>query len=751
MNLRTALDNFCTTIVILHSLFTNAKAESSSSSIRGTAIHERTNVFRRIYGPENASVRAEIHRLETESTHYRRTGVLSDPTHEVPYDLNIHPLHHGRNLAAATETERKSYFEPMRIRFDTNALDSLRSEANGPKIDFVKNQVLPRMKEFWTEALSVVPVGGKDGKPLKISSGELINGAFCGDSEFTKVPSDHITNGMYDTDIILYVSGAPSSRFCGPSTLAVAVACNFDQFDRPTAGAINFCLEQIELESDGNAHPSILQDNVDVAIHEAAHVFGMSSNSYRSFWDPDSNPPQPRTPRPLRSVTVQCVDGVSRTLSIPAENTLKFSTAQNGQRYAAIVTPKVQTVVRNHFNCQDLEGAQLENQPTGSNSCTGDHWDERQFYPESLSGVISPTTVVLSPLTLALFEDSGWYSANYTKAKIMPWGHGAGCDFVRQPCLIKDSNGQTSIPDYGKGYFCTSQSQKGCSPSHNYKMGCTLLDYEVFINSPNPPPRFQYFSKESLGGLQQADYCPIYGSVYKKNAHMLDCRDPSNDEFNLFGEDYGESSTCFESTSGTGRCYKSFCNLQLRKLQVWVNDRWETCDSDFQTISIKADPLDASLASTITCPRLTSVCPDLFCPVNCAGRGICQWDNQDENGTIVPRCACFNESDTSPACAESSPLDGKYIRDESVLDNSIREKFFDPLIAVFTDNPDEWERDSWIWASALLVLFLLLMFCVCSTFCPKKTAKGGRIPRSDEYYDSPRRGQTYGRRRGYYD
>ena len=44
------------------------------------------------------------------------------------------------------------------------------------------------------------------------------------------------------------------------------------------------------------------------------------------------------------------------------------------------------------------------------------------YYPEALSGVISPTTNVLSPLTLALLEDSGWYRANYTKAHVSPWG-----------------------------------------------------------------------------------------------------------------------------------------------------------------------------------------------------------------------------------------------------------------------------------------------------------------------------------------
>jgi leishmanolysin-like peptidase len=192
------------------------------------------------------------------------------------------------------------------------------------------------------------------------------------------------------------------------------------KFDRPTAGAINFCLDQIDLDESGSVSESITQDNVDVAVHEAAHVLGMSSNSYRFFWDPETG--TERTARPFTSQSVVCVDGVERTLVLPDENTMKFFIATSGQRYASIVTAKVATVARNQFDCQELEGAQLENQPTGENSCTGDHWDERMFYPEALSGVISPTTNVLSPLTLALLEDSGWYRGNYTKANVSPWG-----------------------------------------------------------------------------------------------------------------------------------------------------------------------------------------------------------------------------------------------------------------------------------------------------------------------------------------
>ena len=66
-----------------------------------------------------------------------------------------------------------------------------------------------------------------------------------------------------------------------------------------------------------------------------------------------------------------------------------------GRRFATIVTPKVTAIARNQFDCQSLSGAALENQPTRAESCVGDHWDERLFYPEALSGVISPTTNIL--------------------------------------------------------------------------------------------------------------------------------------------------------------------------------------------------------------------------------------------------------------------------------------------------------------------------------------------------------------------
>lgn len=603
----------------------NMEHKITDGNIRGAKKHNNrdrvSNLLRRVYGDENAHVRKAIHDLE-ESTYRSKTGLRANPDHIVPYDN--HPYELLQNNMTSMNVDKRNLqsgdsasgvFRPIRIKPIFDAMDSVRNMQNSKQIDFLKNEVIPRTIEFWESALLVVPVSG----PLVIDKSELSLRMYCGDSEFTEVPQSHLAEGVPDADLVLYISAQSSTRYCGPSTLAVAVACNFDQFDRPTAGAVNFCLEQVDLDETGSASESIIEDNVDVAIHEAAHVLAMSSNSYRFFYDSDTG--RPRSSRPFKTVAVTCVDEQERTLVVPDENTLKFFVGSNTQRYAAIVTPKVLAVTRNQFDCQEILGAPLENQPTGSQSCTGDHWEERLFYPEALSGVISPTTNILSPLTLALMEDSGWYMANYTMSQVSPWGHGAGCDFVFEKC-IDSVNGEAEVPAFGRGYFCNKANSRGCSPAHTHKMACTVIDYSLYFPPNPPPPQFQYFPNDlTLGGPRQADFCPLYGSTYSGlSAEQLDCRiDTNKDIINIFGEHYGEQSKCFETTTGEGRCYQAQCIRNERVLKVLLRGNWETCESDFQEISIKS--ASGVFDGTLICPKLASVCPDMFCPANCAGRG----------------------------------------------------------------------------------------------------------------------------------
>ena len=118
------------------------------------------------------------------------------------------------------------------------------------------------MRDYWTSALSVVPVQGN----LRISSADLQSRLYCGDTEFSKVPVEHMSTG-----IPLITNGR----------------CN------------KLCLSQIDLNDNGTVSESITQDNVDVAVHEAAHILGMSSNSYRFVWDPVVH---------VRPITVQSTD-----------------------------------------------------------------------------------------------------------------------------------------------------------------------------------------------------------------------------------------------------------------------------------------------------------------------------------------------------------------------------------------------------------------------------------------------------------
>ena len=587
---------------------------------------------------------------------------------------------------------------------------------------------MPRTAHFWQQALSVVPVAGK----LRMAAMELDSRLYCGDSEFTEVPEQYISTGIDDTDLILFVSGSPDPRFCQARTLAVAVACNFDQFDRPTAGAINVCLENIELNDDGTAAPAVLQDYVDVTIHEVGHVLGHSSNSYRLFYDPDTG--EPRTSRPFERRTVECVDGTTRSEVLPSQNTMQFGARSDGTRYASIVTPKVKTIAQNQFDCSTLEGAPLENQPTRTESCTGDHWDERLFYPEAMSGVIAPTANILSSLTLALMEDSGWYKANYTMTQMNPWGLGAGCAFVDQPCLVKSTTGgDPAVPDYSRGFFCNKDGEKACSGELSHKLACSVIDYSYMVGSSGPPENNQYFGSPVLGGSRQADYCPVYGTTYSnRKAEELSCKDPRNapSTFNSYDEVYGEESKCLVSSSGEGVCYRTACVQEDMTFRFQVAGRWYICESDFQQHSIPIT--DVTVPHTVTCPRLSQACPDLFCPFNCAGRGRCLYDNV-VNGTIRPKCQCKDPSDTSPACSDSLIPDGGFLADGSGLIDNIEENFFDPLIAVFVDDPGMWTTASWAWAGGLLLVCLVLLLCICSSFWPQRnpSARKERSLRSD--------------------
>ena len=275
---------------------------------------------------------------------------------------------------------------------------------------------------------------------------------------------------------------------CDGGALALASACALDQFDRPVIGFMNWCYrppyDHVDYDDDNNNNNNTLPPGVftslatalqtaflpplnisvhevtadypGVALHEIGHVLGFASWLYKYFRFPDGTP---RTPRPFdtpeqeqqQQQPMTCVNGETEWIVRPSNETTltEVIDPQDGSRTFYLSTPRILRVVRNQFNCPTAIGAELANDGEGA-GCVGSHWAERYFLGEVMSPALSSASEnVLSPLTLALMEDTGWYRVDYRFVKTPVFGLDAGCDFVNEPCIQNDR-----VPDWGQGLFC---------------------------------------------------------------------------------------------------------------------------------------------------------------------------------------------------------------------------------------------------------------------------------------------------------
>ena len=93
------------------------------------------------------------------------------------------------------------------------------------------------------------------------------------------------------------------------------------------------------------------------------------------------------TPRTARTADgtvprgeVKCFDGITKSEQLLAAPSSMWTGAIAGRgldHAFKIVTPKVAAVAKEHFGCDEETGAELENQPTTSDSCWGSHWEQR--------------------------------------------------------------------------------------------------------------------------------------------------------------------------------------------------------------------------------------------------------------------------------------------------------------------------------------------------------------------------------------
>mmetsp|Transcript_5939 Transcript_5939/g.9113 ORF Transcript_5939/g.9113 Transcript_5939/m.9113 type:complete len:695 (+) Transcript_5939:173-2257(+) len=480
-----------------------------------------------------------------------------------PFDLRS--LYRRRLLTDDT------IYQNIRIFVDTSQvslIDDLKRET-------LLNFLLPNAIDYLQKALKVIPVEGS--LTLEPKTNLLDFHSYCGDAV---IPVEHLSGGRgVDADFVLYVTTVDTDY----ATLAYSTACREDQYNRPIAGNINF--NPIKLRTGLENR----EDQLATAVHEIMHTLGFSSTSYASF-------------RSRQTGLKWGYDNVVR---------------KNSRGRMEIVTPRVLEAVRVHFGCDSLTGAELENQ--GGFGTLGSHWEKRLFMNELMtaSSTLNP---IYSRVTLALFEDSGWYLPDYRYAQPLEWGAGAGCSFVEDKCIV---NGHSKDPKF----FCDAPAAMQCTFDRVAKGYCSITQ------QPNIPPEDQYFkSSPTVGGLDLADFCPImaYYQIAGTN-RTTDCRLSQNfpQRRDYYGEHFGIKSRCFTTnnlirsgykTRLNTACYIPRCNFENRTLSVLVGRNWLECPPEGGFV-----PAPPHFIGELECPSYEDECGGALaqCPNKCSGRGNC--------------------------------------------------------------------------------------------------------------------------------
>mmetsp|Transcript_21981 Transcript_21981/g.25409 ORF Transcript_21981/g.25409 Transcript_21981/m.25409 type:complete len:669 (-) Transcript_21981:404-2410(-) len=546
-------------------------------------------------------------------------------------------------------TQISSKTQPIRIHFDTTALQSTIDQTTNAQQKLsgqnVIDNILPKIAEHFSETISVEP-----------SVGVRVTSDVCSNLFRNFIPGSFMD--IYDVDIVIMVSGFTSVQtddgeveFCSDDparvTLAAAISCGQESESyRPIVGLMNVCIAATVSNTD--------EEMEEILSHELLHVLVLSEYLFPFFRNALDGTPL-SDPNTLQ--TIDCVNGAdsrlfygfSRNTLMYFEETVNYAGTTQKRGYYELMLPTVRNVVRNQFNCRSLTGARLENQPTNPNTCIGSHIDERLFLLNLMSAFYDTTSVHFTPITLALLEDSGWYKPKYEDAQNSPFGLNVGCDFVNKDCIVDGE-----VPEYSKGFFCNdvvgSSNKLSCDPGHNYRGYCDLYDYSRYTDLPTYPGR-SYFDNKFLGAgkFTAADWCP----TVIDSPTSTTCTDTSftgsKDQFEVFGAD----SRCLNAIVGnsrTGLCLPSTCDYENEQYNFTVGDSVYSCK--FGDAGIGVNLQQGGTTYRFTCPRLTQVCPDMFCPSMCSGKGVCDW-----NADPKPVCKCFDSSDTTAGCFESGPND----------------------------------------------------------------------------------------------
>ena len=365
---------------------------------------------------------------------------------------------------------------------------------------------------------------------------ELDNEEVSEACEFYNVSSD-ISKVLYNYDVLIF----PKMEFLDEGVLAQAWTCLTFENNRPMVGVveINQNFTFIKYDSTYSMKYTLL--------HEISHILGFS---YFYFKD----------------------------LGMLYNETKKAET-----KYY-LRSPKVIEKAKLHFNCENIKGIQLENQ--GGSGSVGSHWEARYMLGDYMMST-DYIEVVISDMTLAYFEDTGFYKANYYTGGLFRFGKNKGCKFLETECVINNGK-NTLFPNE----FCTEAGEFFCGSSHISRGDCYIINYKRPIDI-----NYRHYTSRFKGGFVPPDYCPVsfpYEDYYEDLNELFynphNCNYGYNYREDEVGEIIGKNSVCLESSLFPEEyneydmlyslCYQINCDRNLRQINVYIGNNKITCPTN---------------------------------------------------------------------------------------------------------------------------------------------------------------------------
>jgi len=461
-----------------------------------------------------------------------------------------------------------------------------------------------------------------------------------------------------NADFILYISSINTEHCNISNTVAFASYCQLEsKYNRPVAGYVNICPGSV------SSKQSDIHSALATLKHEILHALGFSAGLYAFFLDSNGNPLTQRdkhTGKPPFNQISNMYEPSDLVVKTFQRRNWKISDGFIDRNVTMIVTPKVVDEVRKHFNCNLLEGAELEDQGEIGTKLT--HWEKRVFENEAMTGTYTQNSV-FSRITFAFLEDTGWYTANYSNAEELSWGKNLGCSFAQKSCKSwideKRHKGESIRP------FCNNipnvagntESKYECNANRDAVLLCNLMRYHHSIpyfyrnfDSTHHQNHLHSDAKEFtslnpvfsyLGGsVILADYCPFMQQVswsvssdqIRDSKCSFDENKPDKSK-NYVLEEYGKNSKCFLhnrtwqiysekcssriTVSKTIGCYNYKCDPN-EGLLVKVNDQYFKCAYKNQILDfrINTNSQNKNLSvyfGNLICPSCQEICSDL-CP-----------------------------------------------------------------------------------------------------------------------------------------